>query len=303
MHACGHDAHTAILLATARILMRHRDELPGTIVFCFQPAEEGRGGARKMIADGRPGEPACGRRDRPPCHPGLAARHDHRLPRPDDGGRRCLHGEDPGQGRARRDAARHGGCPDGRRRVRQRLADAGQPRGRAALPGGVTTATLHAGGTAANIIADTATFSGTTRWFDQETGDILAERFPALVTSVAEGMRATAEVEIRRVVPPTVNEPRMADLVRAVATEVVGAEQGADRAAHDGRRGLLGVHALVPSCFFCVGSRDEASGKVWGHHHPKFDIDERCLVHRRRDDGAHGDALSGAGRRLIAPTA
>ncbi len=45
MHACGHDAHTAILLAAARVLVRHREEIPGTIVFCFQPAEEGRGGA------------------------------------------------------------------------------------------------------------------------------------------------------------------------------------------------------------------------------------------------------------------
>src|SRR4051794_18451661 len=52
MHACGHDAHTAILLSTARILMRHREEIPGTIVFCFQPAEEGRGGAKKMVAEG-----------------------------------------------------------------------------------------------------------------------------------------------------------------------------------------------------------------------------------------------------------
>ncbi len=52
MHACGHDAHTAILLSAARILMRHREELAGTIVFCFQPAEEGEGGAQKMIAAG-----------------------------------------------------------------------------------------------------------------------------------------------------------------------------------------------------------------------------------------------------------
>src|SRR3954447_1144305 len=52
MHACGHDGHTAMLLATARLLHRHRDEISGTIVFCFQPAEEGFVGARTMIADG-----------------------------------------------------------------------------------------------------------------------------------------------------------------------------------------------------------------------------------------------------------
>ncbi|MFN8514306.1 MAG: amidohydrolase [Chloroflexia bacterium] len=52
MHACGHDGHTAMLLAAARVLHRHRQEIPGTIVFCFQPAEEGRGGAKKMVAEG-----------------------------------------------------------------------------------------------------------------------------------------------------------------------------------------------------------------------------------------------------------
>ncbi len=52
MHACGHDGHTAILLSAARMLYARRDEIPGTIVFCFQPAEEGGGGARRMIEEG-----------------------------------------------------------------------------------------------------------------------------------------------------------------------------------------------------------------------------------------------------------
>src|SRR5437764_414050 len=52
MHACGHDAHTAMLLTTARVLISRRDEIPGTIVLCFQPAEEGRGGAKLMVAEG-----------------------------------------------------------------------------------------------------------------------------------------------------------------------------------------------------------------------------------------------------------
>ena len=52
MHACGHDSHTAMLVAAAQLLHRHRDELPGTIKFMFQPGEEGHAGARRMIEDG-----------------------------------------------------------------------------------------------------------------------------------------------------------------------------------------------------------------------------------------------------------
>ncbi len=62
MHACGHDGHTAMLLATARVLMSRRDEIAGTIVLCFQPAEEGRGGAKRMVGSGRGVGESTGRR-------------------------------------------------------------------------------------------------------------------------------------------------------------------------------------------------------------------------------------------------
>lgn len=62
MHACGHDGHTAMLLAPARVLMSRRDEIAGTIVLCFQPAEEGRGGAKRMVGSGRGVGESTGRR-------------------------------------------------------------------------------------------------------------------------------------------------------------------------------------------------------------------------------------------------
>ena len=278
MHACGHDAHTAILLSAARILMRHRDELAGTIVFCFQPAEEGEGGAQKMIAAGVLENPHVD------AAIGLHVIQEMPLgtinvfPGPMMAGGDVF--DVTIQGKGGHAAMPHDTvdalvvaveCVNALQTLVSREVAP-------ILPAVLTVATLHAGGTAANIIADTATFNGTTRYFDLEVGDKLAARLPALVQAIAEGMRATAEVTIRRIVPPTVNEPRMAELVRAVATDVIGADKVLSGPRTMGGEDFSEFTHYVPSCFFWVGSRDEASGKVWGHHHPRFDIDERCLA-------------------------
>ncbi len=278
MHACGHDAHTAILLSAARVLMRHRDELAGTVVFCFQPAEEGRGGAKKMVAAGVLENPHVD------AAIGLHVMQDVPLgtvtvfPGPMMAGGDVFDVTIQGKGG-------HAAMPDltvDALVVAVACVNALQTlvsREVAPIsPAVVTVATLHAGGTAANVIADTATFNGTTRYFDLEIGDRLAARIPALVSSIAEGMRATADVKMRRVVPPTVNEPRMAALVQSVATDVVGADKVLNGPHTMGGEDFSEFTYFAPSCFFWVGSRDEASGKIWGHHHPRFDIDERCLT-------------------------
>lgn len=91
-------------------------------------------------------------------------------------------------------------------------------------------------------------------------------------------MRARAEVEYTRNVPATVNDPGMARLVREAVAAVVGAEHVLAGPPVGASEDFSFFTERVPSCFFFVGSRDEASGKVWGHHHPRFDIDERSLV-------------------------
>jgi amidohydrolase len=144
-------------------------------------------------------------------------------------------------------------------------------------PAVVSTATLHAGGTAHNIIADSATFSGSVRWFEQETGDLLTERIPALIKGVAESLRGTAEVEYRRSGPPLVNDPAMAALVREIAGEVVGEENLLSGPRIMASEDYALFAQRVPSTYFFVGAGDAASGKVYDHHHPKFDIDERSL--------------------------
>jgi amidohydrolase len=278
MHACGHDAHTAILLSTARILMRHRDEIPGTIVFCFQPAEEGRGGAKKMVAEGVLENPhvdaALGLhvvQDMPvgtlnvAPGPMMAASDAYSVKIQGTGG----HGAAP---HTTVDALVVGvECINALQTIVSREIDPHQ----SAV---VTVATFHAGGTAANIIADTATFSGTVRWFDRAVGAQLAERIPALTKGIAESMRATAQVEYRNFVGPTVNDAGLAAMIESVAQGVVGAEKVLHGPPTMAGEDFSEFMPFVPSCFFWVGSRDEETGKVWGHHHPKFDIDERALT-------------------------
>lgn len=278
MHACGHDGHTAILLAAARVLMRHRAEIPGTIVFCFQPAEESVGGAKMMVEAGVLENPhvdaAIGLhiiQEMPlgtvNVFPGpmMAAADGFRVTIQGTGGHAAMP-------HTTVDALVVGvECVNALQTLVSREVDP-------AMPAVVTTGTFHAGGTAANIIADTATFAGSVRWFHHAAGDQLAARIPELIRGIAAAMRATAAVEYERGVAPTENDPAVTEVVRAVAHAVVGAERTLSGPPIMGSEDFAEFTQRVPSCFFWVGSRDEPSGKVWGHHHPKFDFDERVLA-------------------------
>lgn len=278
MHACGHDGHTAMLLATARLLHRHRDEIAGTIVFCFQPAEEGFSGARLMIADGVMEDPqvdaALGLHLWSPFPIGTVMALDGPTMAGSDGFIAKIQGR-----------GGHGALPhttvDALMIAAQIVTTLQSLVSREVdplSPAVVSTATLHAGGTARNVIADSATFSGSVRWFDRATGDLLAERLPALIGAVAQALRGTAEVEYRRGGPPLVNDPAMAALVREVAGEVVGKENllAGPRIMASEDYSLFAQR--VPSTYFFVGAGNAATGKVYDHHHPRFDIDERSLA-------------------------
>jgi len=276
MHACGHDGHTSILLTTARILARRREQLPGTIVFCFQPAEEGGGGARAMMADGIMENPTVD------ATIGLHLWQD--FPVGDVvvvsgaamSGANGYHVTIQGQGG-------HGAMPH--KTVDALLVAATIVSNLQVLisrevdplkPAVVTVGSLHAG-TAANIIADTAEFRGTTRFFDAEVGEYVALRFPEIVEQMAASFRAKATVEYRTGGQPVINDPHMADLVRDAAASVVGAEHVKPGPPLMPSEDYSEFTARVPGCYFFVGSHNKKTGQVWDHHHPKFDFDERAL--------------------------
>ncbi|HEY2954037.1 MAG TPA: amidohydrolase [Candidatus Eisenbacteria bacterium] len=276
MHACGHDCHTSILLGVARRLMRERDALRGTVRLVFQPAEEVGGGAESMIKDGALESP------RPDAAFGVHVWQDLDLGKI---------GVTPGPmmaavdefdvtvtGRGAHAAMPHLGvdpvvCLAQVVTALQTIAS----RGVSPLSAVVVSVTQLEAGTAFNIIPESASMNGTVRVFDDAVWAELPGRFERIVRGVCEAFGCRAEIRYQRFNRPTVNDPAMAAIARAAAVEVVGEANVVDDVRTMGGEDFSAFLHHVPGCFIAVGSRNEGKGLTWGHHHPRFDVDEASL--------------------------
>ena len=276
MHACGHDAHTAIGMGVARLLARHRERLRGAVKFVFQPAEEGFGGALSMIHDGVLEEPrpaiALGLHvwnHAPSGHaeigagPVMAAAGLFKITVRGQGG----HGALPHKAV---DAVLAGAAIVNA--LQSIVARNVEPR-QAAV---VSVCTFHAG-SAFNIIAETAELSGTFRSFDEEVHALLIKRIREVAEGTAAAMGAAAEVDIRTISPATYNDTGVAKVVREIAADLLGAEHVSADQFTMGSEDMSEFLKRVPGCFFFLGSRNEAKGATAPHHNPRFDIDEDVL--------------------------
>jgi amidohydrolase len=140
----------------------------------------------------------------------------------------------------------------------------------------ITIATNRAG-TTANVIPDRAELIGTIRAFDQELRARLGQRVAEVAQGIAAAHRARVEVRILDGPPPVMNEPAMAALVRDVAAGIVGPEQAIEAEPTMAADDVAEMLRLVPGCYFWVGTRNEARGLTFEHHHPRFDLDEAAL--------------------------
>ena len=282
MHACGHDGHTAIGLTVAKILHAHRDQLAGTIKFCFQPSEEGPsgeevGGALAMMRDGL--------LESPNVDMSLALHLWNEKPLGWLGVTRgpIMAGADIFSLRVLGKGG-HGAIPDTAVDpviAAAQIINALQTivsRNVSPLDTAVVSITNLHGGTAFNVIPPEVRMEGTLRTFEGGVRQRLMERFEQIARGVGEGMGCRAEVEIKRITPALVNDAALTGKVQQTARRVLS-ESTLDTGyqtmtAED----MAFMQEKVPGCFFFIGSNDKSRHLDYGHHHPKFDFDEQALI-------------------------
>ncbi|HME19266.1 MAG TPA: carboxypeptidase CpsA [Nitrososphaerales archaeon] len=278
MHACGHDTHVAMLLAAARILSEHRDELHGTVKFLFQPAEEhgGRGGAKPMIEDGAMKDPKVdyvfGLHIGDTYHSGeLAVKPGAIMAAPDSfkirvvgkGGHGAYPHEtvDPVYIAAQVILALQG--------VSGRMIDPVQPFV-------VSVCSVHAG-TKDNIIPDDALLEGTIRTLDKETRRRAKSKVGDVVAAVAKAFGGRAEVSFMEdAYPVTYNDPKTSEKVAEVLGRIPGAKVKLAEQVLGGEDFSRFLEE-APGAFYFLGTRNEAKGCVHPNHSSKFKVDEDVL--------------------------
>jgi amidohydrolase len=283
MHACGHDGHTAIGLTVARMLHAHREELAGTIKFCFQPSEEGNngedvGGNEMMMRDGVLDSPKVDKtlalhlwNEKPLGWLGIAGG-------PVMAGAEIFTIKITGKGG-------HGAIPQ---QTVDPIVAAAQiinavqtivSRNVAPLETAVVSVTTVHSGTAFNVIPQTAELTGTIRTFEPGVRQKVVDRFDQIARGVGEALGCQVQVDVKRMTPALINDEGVASTVQNSARRVLS-ESELDTAAYTtmGAEDMAFMQEKVPGCFFFVGSNDKARHLDYGHHHPKFDFNEEALI-------------------------
>jgi len=287
MHACGHDTHIAILMGTAEILSKMKDELPGTVKFIFQPAEEGappgeEGGAELMVKEGVLKNPDVDVIFGLHIAAGTPVGHINYKP----GGTMAaadrfvikVHGKQA-----------HGSTPwasidpivtaaqiiNGLQTIVSRQTELTKE-------AAVISVGMIKGGVRNNIIPEEVEMIGTIRTLDTDMQQKIHDKIRLTATKIAESMGATAEVDIQIGYPVTFNDPELTEKMAPTLKRVAGEDNVEVVNAITGAEDFSFFQKEVPGFYYFVGGKPldaEADGpKLGGHHTPDFYIDESGML-------------------------
>lgn len=275
MHACGHDGHVAILLGAAGMIVERRDALCGTIVLCFQPAEEGKGGAAVMVAQGVLDDPhvdvVYGLHLWSQHAPGVVLTRSGPMMAASDTIEITVRGK-----------GGHGAQPEHTidpivtaaqfvtsvQTVVSRKVDPLEP--------AVITIGSFFAGTAPNVIPEDVRIQGTVRTFNEELREAMPSKIETVLAGCCASANASYDYTYHRRYPVTSNDHSEAAYLRELAAATLGSGRVAEQPKIMGAEDFSFMLQRRPGCFFFVGARLDPKVDA-PHHSPHFVIDESAL--------------------------
>lgn len=277
MHACGHDGHTSALLGVAKVLSAYRSQLKGNVVFIFQHAEETPPGGAKFMIEGHVldgvdyvfgahldsqiplGKVAVGEGVK------MAAVDKFKIVIKGKGG----HGARPHH---TIDSIVIGSeIVSSLQKIVSRKIDP--------LKSAVVTIGVFQAGSAFNVIADTATLEGTVRTFDEEVRVKVKDEIHSIVRGISDAFGASSQIDYLHGYPALFNHKIETEIVKNLLHAVFQKENVVDFQTSMGAEDFAYFLRERPGTYFKVGAQNKNESTHYPHHHPKFDFDERALIH------------------------